>query len=99
MQKYLTKREKESHIAKWQESGLSRNAYAKKVGINPRTFMCWTWLWEKKKSGSFVEIPKKLYNSGVQEIVIEKKGMKILLPATIDAGCLKNVFAALGGLE
>ena len=97
--KHFTKKEREEHIEQWRREGLSKNAYAIKAGINPRTFLDWTWRKEKKKANGFVEIPKMVYSGVVQEIVIEKRGMKILLPVTIDAVCLKNVFTALGGLE
>ena len=99
MEKHFTKQEQEEHVRSWQKGGLSKNAYALKAGINPRTFTGWTWRMERKKANGFIEIPKMVYSGVVQEIVIEKSGMKILLPVTIDAVCLKNIFTALGGVE
>ena len=99
MRKHHTKQEQEAHVRKWRQEGLSKNEYALKAGINPRTFIGWTWLKEGKKRTGFVEIPKKVYNSEVQEMVIEKTGIRILLPITIDVEILKNVFTALGGKE
>jgi len=32
-------------------------------------------------------------------MIIEKAGIKILLPITIDTEFLKNIFTALGGVE
>ena len=99
MQKHLTKQEQEEHVKRWQQSGLSKNAYALKAGVNPRTFIGWTWLKEKKKAKGFAELPKKVYSYGLHEIVIEKRGMKILLPATIDTEQMKKIFTVLGGTE
>ena len=99
MRKHHTKQEQEDHIRRWCQEGLSKNAYALKAGINPRTFIGWTWLKAGKKKTSFVEIPKKVYRSEVQEMIIEKAGIKILLPITIDTEFLKNIFTALGGVE
>jgi len=99
MRKHLTKQEQEEHVRRWQQGGLSKNAYALKAGINPRTFIGWTWRKEMEKGHGFVEVPKKAYSGGVHEIVIEKGGMKILLPITIGMEGLQNVFGALGGIE
>ena len=96
MRKHLMKQEQEDHVRKWQQSGQSKNAYALKAGINPRTFIGWTWEREKKKKAGFVEIPQKVFAAATEEMIIEKGSIRVLLPLTIGVEKLQTVFSALG---
>ena len=99
MRKHLTKQEQEGHLRRWLEGGLSKNAYAIKAGINPRTFIGWTWRETKGQDKGFVEIPPKLLVGGMQEIVIEKSGFTVRIPLTVCMKDLQAVFGALGGMQ
>ena len=99
MKKHLTKKEQEEHLRMWKKGGLSKNAYALKAGINPRTFIGWTWLKEKEKETGFVEIPRKVFSERIEKILIRKGSIKVYLPLTVSAEGLQTIFAALGGRE
>ena len=99
MKKYLTKEEREQHLENWRKSSLSKNAYAIKAGISPRTFIGWTWITLKEKGSGFVEIPKEKFAGNSQDIVIEKSGIIIRIPLAVGVQELQTVFAALGGVQ
>ena len=97
--KHFTKKERDTHLERWRRGGLSKNSYAIKAGINPRTFIGWTWHETKEQDKGFVEIPKKMFSGGIQEIVIEKGSFTVRLPLTVCMKDLHAVFGALGGLQ
>ena len=99
MKKYITKKEREQHLENWRKSSLSKNAYAIKAGICPRTFIGWTWISAKPKEPGFVEIPKEKLAVSSQGIVIEKSGITIRVPLAVGVQELQTVFAALGGVQ
>ena len=99
MRKHLTKKEQQEHLEKWKESGLSKNAYALKTGLNPRTFIDWTWQKAVKKEKGLVEIPKKMFIGTARDIVIEKGEITVRMPAFAGETELRKVFCALGGLR
>ena len=97
--KHFTKKEQEEHLDRWRRGGLSKNSYAIKAGINPRTFIGWTWRERKGQDKGFVEIPQKMLVGGLQEIVIEKGGFTVRIPLTVCMKDLQTVFGALGGMQ
>ena len=98
MSKYFTKKERQEHLEKWRKGGLSKNAYALKAGLNPRTFIGWTWLKPAEKDTDFVEIPEKAFGCFSGDIVIEKGNIRVRLPISIGKGELQTVITALGAL-
>ena len=99
MKKYVTRNEREEHLKRWKEGGMSKNAYALSAGICPRTFTGWTWQEPGEKKSGFVEIPKKAFTGNYNEIVIEKSGVIIRVPISVDLKGLQTVFTALGGVQ
>ena len=101
MKKLYTKREQLEHLENWKKCGLSKNAYAKSAGINPRTFIGWTWRTKEsvEKKQNFVEIKKVALMGNSQDIVIEKAGIRIRLPIVTGMQELQTVFMALGGIQ
>jgi len=99
MRKHLRREEREEHLEKWRTGGMSKNAYALKAGINPRTFIGWTWQEAKKKDTGFIEIPKKAFTRCFSEMVIEKDGVIIRVPMSVRLQELQTVFTALGGAQ
>jgi len=96
MKKFLTKKERQEHIERWKEGGMSKNAYAISAGISPRTFLGWTWQEMEKKDLGFIEIPKKTFTGNFNEIVIEKDGIIMRVPMSVCLQELQTVFTALG---
>ena len=99
MKKHLTKQEQEEHLRRWQEEGLSKNAYAIKAGINPRTFIGWTWGKAVKKKTGLVEVSGKILAGNMQGMIIEKGEVIIRVPLSIGVQELHTVLCALGGVE
>jgi len=99
MKKHFTKKEREEHLEQWRREGMSKNRYAIKAGINPRTFLDWTWRDTKEQDRGFVEISKKMFSGGMQEIVIEKGSFTVRVPLTVCMKDLQAVFGVLGGLQ
>jgi len=101
MKKRYTKKEQQEHLENWEKGGMSKNAYALRAGINPRTFIGWTWQQGKIANNpqNFVEIDKAVIFGRTQDIVIEKNGITIRLPLMIGLKELQTVFVALGGLQ
>lgn len=50
-----SREQKQQHIADWQQSGLSRRAYAVQHGINEATFYYWV---EKNNEATSTETPR-----------------------------------------
>ena len=99
MKKYLTRKERQEHLEKWREGGMSKNAYAISAGISPRTFIGWTWQEEGKRDTGFVEIPKGMFDGNCKEMVIEKSGVIIRVPMSVKLQELQTVITALGGAQ
>ena len=99
MRKHLTKQEQEEHLRRWEQGGLSKNAYAISAGINPRTFIGWTWGKPAKRKPRLVEVSGKMLAGNVQGVVIEKGEVIIRVPMNIGLQELRTVLCALGGVE
>ena len=94
-----TKKERQEHLENWKKGGLSKNAYAKAVGISPRTFIGWTWQSKGEKAPGFVEIKTERLSGNNHGIVIEKGNLTIRLPFSADLKELQKVFVALAGIQ
>jgi len=94
-----TEKERKKHIENWMRGGLSKNAYAKTVGISPRTFTGWTWQIKENPEQNFVEIKtEKLFGSN-QDMIIEKGSITVRIPLSVGMKELQTVFTALGGTQ
>ncbi|MDY6827644.1 MAG: hypothetical protein SVV67_10885 [Bacillota bacterium] len=54
--------EKQLHMQMWEESGMSKIAYARQIGLNPHTFYSWFYAGREKQEKTeqaFVEVMKK----------------------------------------
>jgi transposase-like protein len=94
MKKY-SEEEKEMWVEDWKQSGVSIWAYAKTNGLIGTTLQNWV---KKPEKQSFVEIkPSNLEAMQYfQEILIEKKDIRIHLPVSIKANELRAVIEGLG---
>ena len=93
----FSKEEKAMWVEDWRRSGKKAWTYARENGLAPQTFLKWTH--GKPETMSFVEVHKEVlpYPKYVQEILIEKGGMKIHIPLTIGTGELRTIISVLGG--
>lgn len=60
MEKMLNKKARKrllSQASAWRESGLSKAAYSKKIGISESKLSYWLGQYKKEGSGEFVELP------------------------------------------
>ena len=82
----------------WKQSGKGAWLYARENGLVPQTFVNWTKPRKKELKESFVEVPKKILQSArlVQEILIEKGGLRIHIPIEPVLDELHNVLSKLG---
>jgi transposase-like protein len=97
MERYQ-KMEREEHVARWKESGLSKSAYAKAVGIKPATFYTWFNEPEGKESG-FIEVRQSERNGSSGTIRIEKGDVNIHVPLSVEPKELRTILIALGGIQ
>ena len=95
----LHRKERQKHLENWMRGGLSKNAYAKAVGISPRTFTGWTWHTKENPEQNFVEIKKEKLLGYNQEMVIEKGSITVHVPLSVGMKELQTVFTALGGTQ
>ena len=96
--KHYTKKERQEYVEKWQNTGLSKAAYAETAGISATTFYRWTHETKRAKQ-SFVEIPQGKFPSTTREIVIEKDSLIIRLPLSSGIKELQTLFIALEGIK
>jgi len=91
-----TKEEKAMWLEDWRQSGKGAWVYAKENGLVPQTFTSWTKPRNKNKQ-PLVEVPAiKLQSSRhVQEILLEKGGVKIHIPLTVDGEELQKFIVTL----
>lgn len=92
------KKERAEHIKRFEESGLSKTAYAKKEGINAVTFYSWFHKAETKQGG-FIELRQKENKENSGTIKIKKGDVIIQVPLSSGVEELKNIFTALGGIK
>ena len=97
MKKVYTKEEKQEHIKRWKEGGLSKAAYAKSVGVNKHTFYTWTDAADKANQG-FVELPvaATVSETNTRKIIIEKGDIKIHVPLSV---WVEGAAAVMEGLK
>ena len=94
--KSYTEKERQEHLKNWKMGALSKNEYAKKAGISPRTFIGWTWRTAGKGKQDFVEIRRDELLGNIQEMVIERGSITVRIPVSIGMKELESVFMALG---
>ena len=94
--KTYTDKERQNHVAAWKAGGLSRSAYARGQGIPVTTFCKWANE-EGPKGQGFVELTATAGFPGKQEIIIEKKDVRIRLPAEMLEAVLRIVLGISGG--
>ena len=94
--RHYTESERREHVENWKNGGLSKKAYARSAGILPTTF--YTWVRGKEsRSKDFEEIRQKVIPKNPQGIIIEKDGITVRIPLSMDVKELENVFIALWG--
>jgi transposase-like protein len=93
--KSYTDEERKNHVAAWKAGGLSRSAYARGQGLPVTTFCKWANEEEAKGQG-FVELTTTAGFQEKQEIIIEKKDVRIRLPVEMLERVLGTVLGISG---
>ena len=95
----FSEEEKEMWLEDWRGSGKKPWTYAKENGLNPQTFVKWIRSGTEAKP-CFVEVPAQAMQPivQVQEILIEKGGVKIHIPLVIGYGELRSIMEGLGAV-
>ena len=84
-----TKEYHEQHCKKWRESGLTKKAYAEKIGIHPSTFYAWFSPFPKelkkphKNTDQFVQVsvvPKSAKSTQREPVVADETGIVVITP-------------------
>ena len=96
---HYTNEERQEHLAKWKENGVSKYEYAKSAGIIPRTFYTWTRKSSYHGERSFVEISSEVLMPSPRNIFIKKGDIRVCVPLKVGLRELQNIFGALGGVK
>ena len=84
-------------VAAWRASGLTAEKFAERSGCASKTLRWWAWRLERE-SRAFVRVVREEATARAPEpapIVIEINGVRVLVPAEVDRGALRDVLAAL----
>jgi transposase-like protein len=92
-----TEQERQEHIENWTKGGLTKASYAKSVGLKKETLYYWLKRKARNKNQSFIEIPKKVLPTNIQDMVIEKGNITVRVPLSVGIKELQTVLTALGG--
>ena len=97
-----TREEKEELVQLYKQSGMSVRAFAQEFDLNFGTFR--NWIYKKHPESmnaddnrGFVEVnPTKARQcTGSQSIRIQKAGMEIYIPATLELSVLEKILGAV----
>jgi transposase-like protein len=94
MRRRYSAEEKAKWVEGWKASGQTRGAYAQEQGLKPGTLSKWTL----ESQAGFVEVKRKPGTNFLchKEIVVEKGGIRVLLPQEISE---RGIQAAASLLE
>ena len=102
-QKKYSKEERTEHIARWQESGLSKTDYSRANNIPPRIFYTWCRKHNKIKSGSsFIEVKFKSPITGEEDKIelVMGNGLILRMREGISPEIIRGIISGLkGGIE
>lgn len=106
MQKYSSE-EQAAHLAAWRSSGLSGQAYCSRHGIVPTTFYNWVKAEKKRTARESASSPLLVKVHPTQHpvgnlsstICIERRNVRIHLPADIEMASVKSILILLGAVD
>ena len=98
--KNYSKKERQKHVENWEKGTLTRAAYAKSAGIQRATFYKWAQKVNTEPHQDFVEIKKKRFVADISnEIIIQKSGIVIRVPCSMELTQLQIIFTALENMS
>ncbi|WP_319561014.1 IS66 family insertion sequence element accessory protein TnpA [Marispirochaeta sp.] len=106
MQKYSSE-EQATHLAAWRSSGLSGQAYCREHDIVSTIFYSWVKAEKKRTARESASSPllvkvqpnKHTIGNSSAGICIERRDVRIHLPANIGIESLKSVLMLLGAID
>jgi transposase-like protein len=100
--KKYSKEERENHIARWKESGLSQADYSRTNNIPPTTFYTWNRKQNKRVSGSssFIEVKLKGPITGAEDKIelVMGNGLILRTRENISPEIIRGIIAGLKGI-